>query len=561
MDPDEAAARIATLESELGRINEEARREADAMFAQYQLSQVLASGGDPAALADAVCAELVRLCGADSVLLWLSRPGGETFELVGLAGPRPTSAPERFTTPADAEAWAAAQPGALTVILVEGRPTGIVGVVPSVASETGRELDREGVRVLELARHELAVAFRNAQLRAALELERLELSAIIDGATDAIIEVDTQRRILRLNRAALELLGERPEAAVGRTCGDAFQCARAGGHAEEACPLAEVIRTGQPIRLRTTALIGVGGEVVPMVAGYARVASSDGPRATAILRDMRDVRALEELREGFVATVSHELRTPLALVKGYAESLLLLELDPAERRRYLERIDQLADRLRTLVTEILDVTQLQAHPLVLERTPVQLAALVTRLSADLAVSGGTDRLRVELRADLPAVEVDPIRIGQVLENLVGNAAKYAPGTSAIRLSASAGPAGWLTVEIEDDGIGIPAADRGLVMEPFHRARNVRESSIAGTGLGLAISRRIVEAHGGRLWLEQRTDGAPGTWARFTLPLARARRRTGQSAERTADASTASDLATSPTAAAPAGLPRTGPANG
>ncbi|MEA2538253.1 MAG: two-component system, OmpR family, phosphate regulon sensor histidine kinase PhoR [Chloroflexota bacterium] len=527
MERGELTVRIAALEAELARINEEARREADAMFAQYQLSQVLASGGDPTALAQAVCAELVRLCGAESVGMWLSRPGGESFELAGLAGPRPASAPDRFADRGDADAWAATQAGALTVTLVEGRPAGIVVAVPAA----GRGLDRAGVRILELARHELAVAFRNAQLRATLELERLELTAIIDGATDAIIEVDAERRILRLNRAALELLDELPEDAVGRTCGDALQCARAGGHAEESCPLAEVIRTGQAIRLRTTALMGAGGEVIPMVAGYARVAGSDGPRATAILRDMRDVRALDELREGFVATVSHELRTPLALVKGYAESLLLLELDPAERRRYLERIDQLADRLRTLVTEILDVTQLQAHPLVLERTTVPLAALVTRLSADLAISGGAERLQVELPADLPAVEVDPIRLSQVLENLVGNAAKYAPGTGAIRLSAVADPPGWLTVEIEDRGIGIPAADRGLVFEPFHRARNVRESSIAGTGLGLAISRRIVEAHGGRLWLEPRSDGSPGTWARFTLPLARTRRRTGPSAVR------------------------------
>jgi signal transduction histidine kinase len=551
MAPDEATRRIAALEAELARVNEEARREADAMFAQYQLSQVLASGDDPSALADAVCVELVRLCRAETVGLWLSGPAGLSFELAGHAGPRPSSMPDRFAGRAEAEAWAAAQAGALTVILVEGRPTGVVGVVPSA----GLELDREGVRVLELARHELAVAFRNAQLRAALELERLELSAIIDGATDAIVEVDAERRILRLNRAAQDLLGEGLGQTVGRTCGDVLQCARAGGHTEETCPLAEVIRTGQPIRLRTTALIGADAEVIPMVAGYARVAGSDGPRATAILRDMRDVRALEELREGFVATVSHELRTPLALVKGYAESLLLLELDPAERRRYLERIDQLADRLRTLVTEILDVTQLQADPLVLERTPVQLAALVNRLLADLAISGGADRLRVELPADLPAIEVDPIRLGQVLENVVGNAAKYAPVTSSIRLSAVAEPPGWVTVEIEDEGIGIPAADRGLVLEPFHRARNVRESSIPGTGLGLAISRRIVEAHGGRLWLDQRTDGAPGTRARFTLPLARVRRRTGSVAGHPASPSTA-------TAASPsANEPRSGSLRG
>jgi signal transduction histidine kinase len=194
---------------------------------------------------------------------------------------------------------------------------------------------------------------------------------------------------------------------------------------------------------------------------------------------------------------------------------------------------------------------------VLERTPVQLAALVNRLTADLAISGGADRLRVQLPSDLPAVEVDPIRVGQVLENIVGNAAKYAPGTSTIRLSAVAEPPGWLTVEIEDEGIGIPAADRGLVLEPFHRARNVRESSIAGTGLGLAISRRIVEAHGGRLWLEQRTDGASGTRARFTLPLARVRRRTGSGPGHAASASTAPTA----TAASVASRPRSGSGGG
>ncbi len=527
MDPATDAARIAALEDELARIHDEARRESDAMFAQYQLSQILASGGDPGELAESVCVELVRLCGARCVGLWLAPPGGDGFDLVGSAGSPTGPLPGRFERLEDGDAWTAALPGAVSLTLVEGRPTGLVGVVPAPDAD----LDRAGIRVLELARHELAVAFRNAQLRATLELERLELTAIIDGATDAILEVDADRRILRVNRAATVLLGSEPDGLIGRTCGEALDCVRAGGHTEAACPLAEVIRTGQPVRLHTTALLGEGGEVVPMVGGYARVAGVDAPRATAILRDMRDVRALEELREGFVATVSHELRTPLALVKGYAESLLLLDLAPAERQRYLERIDQLADRLRTLVTEILDVTQLQADPLVLERTPVQLAALVTRLSTDLAVAGGSDRLEVSLPSDLPAVEVDPVRIGQVLENLVDNAAKYAPGTSTIRVSAFSGPPGWLTVEVVDEGIGIPAADRGLVFEPFHRARNVRESSIAGTGLGLAISRRIIQAHGGRLWLEDRADGTVGTCVSFTLPLARTRRRGTADADR------------------------------
>ena len=149
-------------------------------------------------------------------------------------------------------------------------------------------------------------------------------------------------------------------------------------------------------------------------------------RATAIVRDISAVRALEELREGFVATVSHELRTPLSLIRGYAETLLHLELEPAEQRAYIERIDEVTDRLSALVGQILDVTHLQADPLILERAPVLFVALVTRLRGDLEASGRADRLVVALPDDLPAIEVDGARVGQILENLVGNAFKYGP---------------------------------------------------------------------------------------------------------------------------------------
>ena len=111
-----------------------------------------------------------------------------------------------------------------------------------------------------------------------------------------------------------------------------------------------------------------------MSLGAARPARPCGARATAILRDISAVRALEELREGFVATVSHELRTPLALIRGYAETLLHLELEPAEQRAYVERIDEVTGRLAALVDQILDVTHLQADPLILERAPVLFAA-------------------------------------------------------------------------------------------------------------------------------------------------------------------------------------------
>jgi signal transduction histidine kinase len=244
---------------------------------------------------------------------------------------------------------------------------------------------------------------------------------------------------------------------------------------------------------------------------------------------MSAVRALEELREGFVATVSHELRTPLALIRGYADSLLLLPLEPTEQRLFVERISEATERLGSLVDQVLDVTHLQADPLILDRRTTTLSALIARLRGDLEISGQADRLVVMAADDLPPIEVDIVRIGQVLENLVGNALKYAADGGPVVVD-SAIEGAWLAVSVEDEGIGIPDADRALVMEPFHRAWNVRESRIPGTGLGLYICRRLVEAHGGELTIGDRMDGRAGTRVRITLPLAEDPARTQRTAE-------------------------------
>ena len=114
--------------------------------------------------------------------------------------------------------------------------------------------------------------------------------------------------------------------------------------------------------------------------------------------------------------------------------------------------------------------------------------------------------------------MDAGRIGRVLENLVGNALKYAPPGSTVVVGATA-DGDWLAATVDDEGVGIPDTERDLVLEPFHRAWNVRESRIPGTGLGLSICRRLVEAHGGRLSVGDRPDGRPGTRVTFTVPLA------------------------------------------
>jgi len=512
--------RIDRLETESRRAFDDAQREADALFAQYQLSQLLASGGSLGELATAVVMELVRLSGAEAGAIWLGERGWAVLTRAAWVGPGADArSPAQLGGLDAARSWSASDERCTGLVLDEEPPTFL-----AVWASDAQPLDTEGLRVAQLARHELGVAFAGARLREALERERHDLAAIVDSATDLILQVDEERRVLRLNPAGETLLGASLLEAAGRTCAEVLGCDVAGGHREADCPLAEVLASGAPIAYRETALRGRQGDAVWVAGSYtwsvgeAADGFAGGARtATAILRDINAVRALEQLREGFVATVSHELRTPLALIRGYADTLLHLELDAATERSYVERIHQVTDRLAALVTQILDVTRLDADPLVLERAPASFAALVARLRGDLALTGEDGRLVVDVPADLPPVEVDSGRIGQVLENVVANALKYAPDETPVVIGAAV-EGDWLVATVDDDGIGIPEAERRLVLEPFHRAGNVRESRIPGTGLGLYICRRLIEAHGGELRIADRPDGRPGTRISFSLPL-------------------------------------------
>ncbi|MEA2608557.1 MAG: hypothetical protein QOJ75_800 [Chloroflexota bacterium] len=518
-------ARVTALEREGRAAFDDAQREADALFAQYQLSQLVAAGGSVRELATSVALEAVRLAEVDGGALWLGGTDDVGLVLAAAVGSTASLAasapPQTLVDLEDGRRWAAGLPGGRTVVVSDDPPE----ILLCFWTADGRAADPDGIRVAQLARHELAVAFRGARLREALERERGELTAVVDGTTDLIVQVDAERHVVRLNPAGERLLGIEAGDVLGRTCGDVLGCDIAGGHGSGDCPLAEVMATGRPVPYRETAVRGADGEAVRVAGGYSAVAAG-GPdarhpqgraRATAILRDISAVAALQELREGFVATVSHELRTPLSLVRGYAQTLLHLDLDPADQRAYLERIDELTDRLSALVGQILDVTHLQADPLILERAPMLFAALATRLRGDLETTGQAGRLRLDLPADLPVLLVDGARVGQILENLVENAFKYGPPDGMVAISASV-EGSWLDVAVDDEGVGIPATERALVTEPFHRAWNVRESRIPGTGLGLFICRRLVEAHGGRLRLEDRPDGRAGTRVAFTLPL-------------------------------------------
>jgi signal transduction histidine kinase len=247
------------------------------------------------------------------------------------------------------------------------------------------------------------------------------------------------------------------------------------------------------------------GGRIPVAASFSRMPALDGG-AVGVLRDLRPARSLEVAKASFVAAMSHELRTPLALIDGYTQSLLQLDLDPATARRHLERIAAAARRLAGLVDEIIDVGQLESDALVLRRTPVALDGVLRAYLAERADRPDARPVALDLPGSLPRIDVDGSRIRQVVQNLVENAEKHAGRASRIEMRARRLDEATVVLTVADDGKGIRAEDRDHVFERFFRGRGPRALGVPGSGLGLYLCRRIVEAHGGWIRLDATTRG-------------------------------------------------------
>ena len=221
----------------------------------------------------------------------------------------------------------------------------------------------------------------------------------------------------------------------------------------------------------------------------------------------------EELKMKLLATISHELRTPLTSIKGFVTTLLAddVEWDPVSQRDFLETIDQETDKLTELVEQLLDLSRLEAGTLRVTPGRHNVRDIVATAMPQLEVLAANHQLHLRVPDGLPSVSADRRRIAQVLTNLVSNAAKYSPrGTNIV--VAFARQDNHVRVDVSDEGPGIKAEERSQIFVPFRQGSRAASS---GAGLGLAISRGIVQAHEGKLWIEDR-DG-PGTTLSFTLP--------------------------------------------
>lgn len=255
------------------------------------------------------------------------------------------------------------------------------------------------------------------------------------------------------------------------------------------------------------------------IRGDGSGAESDelGQLAHSFNQMASNLQETETRRRQLIGDVAHELRTPLTVIQGSLEGLIdgKLPLDPD----HLQQIYQEAERLTRLVDDLQELSRVEAGAYTLERKPVSVEMLVTALKTRLGRQFEEKgvALSVELPPDLPLVIADEDRIGQVLLNLAGNALQYTPTAGQVQVTASR-HRGEVWIAIKDTGIGIPREHLPYVFDRFYRVDKSRSRAGGGSGIGLTVARHLVEAHGGRIWVESPGLGQGSTFT-FTLPVA------------------------------------------
>ena len=337
--------------------------------------------------------------------------------------------------------------------------------------------------------------------------ERNRSAAILSSMVEGVAVVGGDERILYCNQAFEQILELPQGSSQGKKLVEALR------QAELVSAVRQVLPGGDEI----TGEVEVGTvrrRSFSVTAAPVRAAATSS--AVLVLHDITELRRLERVRRDFVANVSHEFKTPLTAIQGFAETLLAGALDDkANRTRFMEIIREQAQRLTRLTDDLLKLSRIEAGKLDLESHPVSVAALVNGCveSARLKAESRGLQITVDLPDDIPCIRGDAVQLGEVLQNLVDNALQYTPPGGQIDVTAYCN-GHEVIFTVADTGIGIPESDLERIFERFYRVDAARSREAGGTGLGLSIARHIVDAHGGRIWVES----AIGQGSRFRFSI-------------------------------------------
>lgn len=363
-----------------------------------------------------------------------------------------------------------------------------------------------------------AIAVQNAQLYTQVLNEERRMSALLDSVADGILILSAHYTIERCNRAMARMLGVSMADIVGRNHADVVLWV----HREDGVTLEQAKEGGWP--LTPNATLYVEGDLerpvrppLPVGITYAPLLSVEGNliNIVASVRDITHFREAEELKSTFISVISHELKTPVALIKGYVGTLRREDVNWDRKivEDSLEVIEEESDRLTELIEDLLDASRLQAGALSINMTEVSLDLLAKQIATRFQIQSTIHNIVVDFPEGFPVILGDEDRLSQVFANLISNAIKYSPEGSEIQINGQV-KSEHLIVCVSDRGLGIAADDLPHIFDRFYRASEVSRTT-KGTGLGLYLARAVIEAHGGRIWV----DPKPGDGARicFSIP--------------------------------------------
>jgi PAS domain S-box-containing protein len=394
------------------------------------------------------------------------------------------------------------------------------------------------LRLASAAANQVAAAINNAELYRLIrdqaerlgglvrsqQVESRKSRAMLEAIADGVMVTDDRNRIVLFNDAAEKLLGLRRDQVNGRAAGEFIGLFGKAGRAWQ-----ERLRRWQSAPAEIT-----GGEYLAeritldsgkvLSVHLAPVSSGEEFIGTvAVFRDITQDVEVDRLKSEFVATVSHELRTPMTAIKGYTEILMMGATGPLNdaQRQFLKIVKDNSDRLGLLVNDLLDISRIESGQTHLNIDVVEIPKLLEEIAAELRErcrSGGKSlEIVVQTEPDLPLIQADPSRVGEILGNLAENAFLYTPDGGKVTLQACAHADG-VQIDVSDTGIGIGPTERERVFERFYRGEHPLVMATPGTGLGLPITKKLVEMHGGSITVE--SEGVPGKGSTFHVILPR-----------------------------------------
>ena len=388
----------------------------------------------------------------------------------------------------------------------------------------GREFTSDDEEALAMFAAQAAIAIANARRYGEERRAKADLEALINTSPVGVLVFDARtREVVKSNREARRIItGTREQDRPFEQLCSMMTFRRIDGQEipRTELPLERSLGRGETVQAEEVVIHLPNGERVSTLINTTPIYSKDGEieSVVATIQDMTPIEELARLRAEFLGMVSHELRGPLTSIKGSAATALRpsAPLDPAETRQFFRIIEEQADHMRDLISNLLDLTRIEAGTLSIAPEQTDVAVLIDQAKNAFLSGGYRNVVEVDIGPDLPPVRSDGQRIVQVLHNLLTNASKYSREWSPIGVTGSLQDL-HVVVSVTDQGRGISADRLPHLFSKFSRTDgDDRDERAGGYGLGLAICRGIVEAHGGRIWAESDGHGR-GTRFTFTIP--------------------------------------------